>query len=606
EAGMAPMPPLRAVLLGGDRIDPGLRDRLRAQAPDCRFLALGGMTEAAVHSTLLEVDRADPAWTCVPWGRPLPGVRCRVVDAQERDRPDLVPGELWVGGAGLARGHRGAPEAADRFVTREGRRWYRTGDLARYTPDGTLEFLGRADHQVKIGGHRIEPGEVEAALAARPGVARAVAAVLTAPAPRLAAVVEPRAAGPADALARAAAERARTLLPPAMLPDPVLAVAAVPLTANGKPDRAAVARLLRDRTADRPRPAEPPRGEAEELVARVWAGLLGTAEPARTDSFFALGGDSLLATRAVAELRRLGRPAAGVSDLFAHPVLADYAARLPAADGADAAAPPEEQRIEHDPHRRYDPFPPTDVQRAYLTGRSPDFALGGVGTHHYTEFDGPDLDVPRLERALDRLVARHDMLRAMFDPDGRQRVLPQAPPVRVPVVRAAPGRGPAALRELRDTMSHRVSDPGRWPLFELRAVRYTDEGGAERVRLAVSLDYLVLDALSIMTFYTELDRLYRDPDAALEPVEVTFRDYLTRLRPDPHRRDRDREHWRRRLAELPPAPALPLAADPAQTTAPRFTRRADRLAPREWAALTDLARTAGITPSALLLACYGE
>src|SRR5690606_41476559 len=85
-AGMAPMPPLRAVLLGGDRIDPGLRDRRRAQAPDCRFLALGGMTEAAVHSTLLEVDRADPAWTCVPWGRPLPGVRCRVVDAQERKR----------------------------------------------------------------------------------------------------------------------------------------------------------------------------------------------------------------------------------------------------------------------------------------------------------------------------------------------------------------------------------------------------------------------------------------------------------------------------------------------------------------------------------------
>ncbi|WP_026123000.1 non-ribosomal peptide synthetase, partial [Nocardiopsis halotolerans] len=278
ESGMAPMPPLRAVLLGGDRVDPGLRERLRALAPGCRFLALGGMTEAAIHSTLLEVDRADPSWPCVPWGRPLPGVLCRVVDAQGRDRPDLVAGELWVGGAGLARGYRGAPEAtADRFVTHEGRRWYRTGDLARYAPDGTLEFLGRADHQVKVNGVRVETGEVEAALTAHPDVSAAVAVVLPTPAPRLAAAVTPRrrgrtaaggaerstpgetgrTTGPADAtvpsgegtvlavdpdaLAEEAAGHARALLPTAMLPDPVLTLDAIPLTPNGKPDRPAVA-----------------------------------------------------------------------------------------------------------------------------------------------------------------------------------------------------------------------------------------------------------------------------------------------------------------------------------------------------------------------------
>jgi amino acid adenylation domain-containing protein len=380
----------------------------------------------------------------------------------------------------------------------------------------------------------------------------------------------------------------------------VLALDAIPLTPNGKPDRAAVARLLREHLAGAPRTGEPPAGEAENRVARVWADLLGSGPVSRTDSFFALGGDSLLATRVVAALRALGHADAGVSDLFAHPVLADFAARLPARGEAVG-----DQRIVPDPDARHEPFPPTGVQRAYLTGRSPDFALGGVGTYHYTEFDGADVDLRRLEHALDRLVTRHDMLRAVFDADGDQRVLPAVPPVRVPVTEADPDDPDTALAELREAMSHQVLDPGRWPLFDVRAVRYTRDG-AERVRLGVGLDYLVLDALSIMTLYTELDRLYREPDAVLDPVGVTFRDYLTQVRTDPGRERRDRAYWRERVADLPAAPALPLRTDPADIDRPRFTRRADRLAPEEWDALTALARTAGITPSTLLLACYGE
>ncbi|WP_017589679.1 non-ribosomal peptide synthetase [Nocardiopsis ganjiahuensis] len=601
ESGTAPMPPLRAVLLGGDRIAPALAGRLRAQAPECRFLALGGMTEAAVHSTLLEVDEADPSWSCVPWGRPLPGVSCRVVDALGRDRPDLVPGELWVAGAGLARGYRGAPElTAERFVTSRGQRWYRTGDLARHTPDGSLEFLGRNDHQVKVNGVRVETGEVEAALTAHPDVSAAVAVVLESPAPRLAAVVVPREAlrnGTADA----AAKHTHTLLPQAMVPDPVLELPELPLSPNGKPDRAAVTRHLRDHLSGGTGRHEPPRGETEALVARVWSELLEAPEPARTDSFFTLGGDSLLATRAVAALRRAGHPGARVSRLFAHPVLQDFAATL--TERGETAV---DQRVRHDADTRYDPFPATGVQRAYLTGRSPDFTLGGVGTYHYTEFDGEDVDLRRVEHALDRLVVRHDMLRAVFDGDGNQRVLPGAPPVRIPVTDAREQRDPGpALEAFRDTMAHQVLDPTRWPLFDVRALRYTREG-VERVRLGVGLDYLVLDALSIMTLYTELDLLYREPDARLEPVDVTFRDYLTQVGTDPGAEERARHYWRERITELPPAPDLPLRVDPAEIERPRFTRRSRRLAPQEWSALTELARTVGITPSALLLACYGE
>ena len=604
EAGAAPMPPLRAVLLGGDRIAPDLVHRLRSRLPDCRFLALGGMTEAAIHSTLLEVDDTDPSWACVPWGRPLPGVSCRVVDVQGRDRPDLVPGELWVAGPGLARGYRGAPEpTAERFVRSRGLRWYRTGDLARHTPDGSLEFLGRADHQVKVNGVRVETGEVEAALTAHPDVATAVAVVLDGPAPRLSAAVVPHKAdgsGTADRT-ETFAGHLRSLLPPAMIPEPVLELPELPLTLNGKPDRSAVARLLRGHLSGGTGRHETPRGLTENLVARLWSELLDTPTPARTDSFFTLGGDSLLATRAVAALRSAGHPGARVSRLFAHPVLKDFAATLTERGRITA-----EQLIHHDAATRYDPFPATGVQRAYLTGRSPDFTLGGVGTYHYTEFDGDDIDLRRVEHALDRLVARHDMLRAVFDGDGNQRVLPGAPPVRIAVTDARAQQDPEpALAAFRETMAHQVLDPARWPLFDVRALRYTRRG-IERVRLGVGLDYLVLDALSIMTLYTELDLLYREPDARLEPVDVTFRDYLTQIAADPEAEDRAREYWRERITELPPAPSLPLRVDPAEIERPRFTRRSRRLEPREWNALTELARTVGITPSTLLLACYGE
>uniref|UniRef100_UPI001041775A non-ribosomal peptide synthetase n=1 Tax=Candidatus Protofrankia californiensis TaxID=1839754 RepID=UPI001041775A len=184
---------LRVALLGGDWVGTHLPALLARHAPTCRFVALGGTTETAIHSTICEVTEpagVPPHWRAVPYGTPLRGVTCRVVDEQGRDRPDWVPGELWIGGLGVARGYRGDPQrTADRFVEYRGTRWYRTGDMARYWPDGTLEFLGRRDGQVKVRGFRIELAEVEAAFTRQPGVHRAVAVVIGGDSPRLATAV---------------------------------------------------------------------------------------------------------------------------------------------------------------------------------------------------------------------------------------------------------------------------------------------------------------------------------------------------------------------------------------------------------------------------------
>ncbi|MEV6318359.1 amino acid adenylation domain-containing protein [Streptomyces sp. NPDC051776] len=600
-------PSLRLVMLGGDWVGLDQPSRLRSLVPGCRFVALGGMTEAAIHSTVFEVDEVGGDWQSIPYGVPLRNMRARVVDERGRDCPDHVPGELWVGGPGVATGYRGDPERTrDRFTEYNGERWYRTGDLARYRPDGVLEFLGRADHQVKIRGHRIELGEVEAALESHPGVLHAVAAVVGTPARRLAAVVSPgtpdalcpdNALNP-DALRAWAAAR----LPSYMLPEHVTIRGTMPLTAHGKLDRSAVATLLDDATRERTE-LQAPSGPVEEAVARLWSDLLGRPEVGRQDNFFALGGDSLVATRMIARLRADGMTGAGVAELFSTPVLRDFAAllascpleeRLPGATAASA-----------DTEHAHEPFALTDVQAAYLTGRQRDFTLGGVGTWHYSEFDGPDVDLGRLECAWRTLVQRHPMLRAVVV-DHMQRVLEVVPEWSIPVTEAGPRDTVRALSELREAMSHQVRDPARWPLFDIRAVRYPDASGVPRTRVGIGVDYLVLDALSIMTLYRELNLLYADPDSELPPVDLTFREYLSRLPYDPERAGQAHEHWGRRLDELPPAPALPFRQDPALLAAPRFTRRQTRIDAQTWRAVKSRAADHGLTPSTVLLAAYGE
>ncbi|WP_433624985.1 amino acid adenylation domain-containing protein [Nocardia sp. CA-120079] len=314
---------LRAVTLGGDWVGADLARRLARQVPGCRFSGLGGATETSIHNTICEVADPPEHWATVPFGVPLRNVRCRVVNSAGRDCPDWVPGEFWVGGANVAAGYRNDPErTAQRFVVHDDLRWYRTGDMARYWPDGTIEFLGRADHQVQIRGYRVELGEVESGLRTAPGVRHAVAAVVGKGAPKLVAAVSGEVGSAEDIVAAV-----RDVLPGYMIPTRIDIFEQMPLTDNGKLDRRAVAALLEPDASEAVDAR--PRTPLEAALATIVAEVLGTERIGVHDDFFGAGGDSVLATTAVARIREwLEVDHALVADLLVGRTVAGLAGRL--------------------------------------------------------------------------------------------------------------------------------------------------------------------------------------------------------------------------------------------------------------------------------------
>ncbi|WP_102417103.1 non-ribosomal peptide synthetase [Mycobacterium sp. 4858] len=335
EVGRGRLSSVRVIPTGGDWVRPEVARRLKAEAPNLRFAGLGGATETPVHNTIFEVDDPDELptdWAALPYGVPLANNACRVVDDAGDDCPDWVAGELWVSGRGIARGYRGRPElTAERFVEHAGRTWYRTGDLARYWPDGTLEFVGRADHRVKIAGYRVELGEIEAALRRLPGVAIAVAAVLPGSGGS-----EVLAAAVRRESAELTAERIRELMgefvPAHMVPRHVALVERIPFTDAGKIDRRAVARDLGVAVSLSGQPGyRAPSTPLESALAALLGELLGAERVGRDDDFFALGGDSVLATQAVGRIRTwLDTPNVMVADVFATRTVAALADLLAA------------------------------------------------------------------------------------------------------------------------------------------------------------------------------------------------------------------------------------------------------------------------------------
>jgi len=601
--------PVRRVVLGGEEARRRDAERFLERFPEDAVFVNGlGPTESTLALQFFFDRAGELPRGPLPVGYPVPGTEVLLLTATGEQVAPYGVGEIVLRGPALALGYWRRPEAtAAAFLPDpdggEGR-VYRTGDLGRRRPDGSLEFIGRRDFQVKIRGHRIELGEIESILGRHAGVREAVVlAREDAPGDRrLVAYVVPAqaAAAPADDELRG---WLRDRLPDPMVPAAFVTVERLPLTPSGKVDRRALP------APGIPRPADqgfaPPRTALEELLVELWSQMLRAGRVGVHDDFFSLGGHSLAAIQLLASVRQALGVEVPLYRLFAAPTVAGLARTIAALRGeAETAERPPLPALVPDPARLHEPFPLTDLQQAYWLGRTGAFELGNVSAHIYREIEFVGLDVERLGRAWQRVIDRHPALRTVILPDGRQQVLPGVPPYRIEVMdlRSLPTAG----AEL-DGVRRRLADHGprldTWPLFELRA-SLLDEG---RVRLHFSLSLVVCDAYSARLVVRELIGLYGDPEAPLPPVAVTPRDYVLALQDlqESETYQRSLGYWRSRLASLPPSPDLPLAKNPA-SVASRFVRRRGSLDPAEWRRFKSRASQAGLTSTAALATLFAE
>ena len=264
----------------------------------------------------------------------------------------------------------------------------------------------------------------------------------------------------------------------------------------------------------------------------------------------------------------------------------------------------ERPQVIADRDNRQAPFPLTDVQNAYLLGRQSSFGYGNVACHGYLELSWPRLDPLRVEQAWNRLIARHDMLRAVIASEGSQRVLADVAHYAVAVqdLRGATGEAhQQAVQQIRQTMEQKLYPTEQWPLFELRLSR-SDSADT----LHFSMDSLIADWASAQLLFNELELLLQAPDTPLPPLDITFRDYLLAERGllEGSRHQRDREYWLARVDELPAAPQLPSPLTTEDDTAPSFRRHRAQLDHQQWTALKNVASAQGLTPSIVVLAAY--
>ncbi|MEU5844166.1 amino acid adenylation domain-containing protein [Rhodococcus sp. NPDC047139] len=574
---------LRTVAIGGEAWPVDTAERW---APGRTLLNVYGPTETTVLATSSRPFAPGDRLTI---GTGLVGVTAVVLSERLRPVPEGVTGELYLGGQGVARGYLDAPAlTADRFVANPfgHGRLYRTGDLVRWTGRGdgqTLEFVGRSDHQVKIRGFRIELGEIDATLQAHPEIGTAVTVVHG---DTLATYVHSR---DSRIDPREIREWAAQRLPRHMVPATVTVLDALPLTSTGKIDRAALPEPEVAATG-----TDGYRSTTEELVAGIVADLLGLPGASGSDDFFAVGGNSLLATQLAARLRSLaGRPV-GVRDIFEHPTVTELA-RLLTAESTGEHLP----LVHVDDDHADAPLAPAQ-QRMWLLNRFDvaDRVDGGDHIAFTVDLDA-DTDLDAVRAAAATVLARHESLRTVFpdSPSGpRQQVLPTVT-LDLEPVEAVADRD-AQLAELARARFDLTVDP------PIRTRLFRAESG---YLLVVVINHIAADGLSLLPLGRDAVAAYRAHRDG-QPLElpapaVTYRDYARWHRAvlgdenDPESlAARQLAYWKRTLADAPPLLALP-------TDRPRTgvrvgsAGRAEFAIPAEMhAAIDKLARAHDVTP----------
>ncbi len=608
EAAVTNCKSLQHVFCGGEVLSAHLQERFYARL-GAELHNLYGPTEVSIDATSWDCEHGRARRT-VPIGRPIANMQTYVLDEHLQPVPVGVVGELYVGGVGLGRGYLNRPElTAEKFIpnpmSADGARLYRTGDLVLYRADRSIEYVGRSDSQVKVRGFRIELGEIETVLSRHQSVREAVV---------LAREDEP---GEKRLVAYVVGEQGhevqttelrshlRTALPDYMIPSTFCVLDRLPLNANGKLDR----RALPAPGHERPELEYAfiaPRTLPEELLAEIWAQVLGVERVGVHDNFFDLGGHSLLATQIIARAREVFRQELPLRSLFEHPTIAGLAAHVAAVmqPGRDR----EELPIERVARTEDLPLSFTQQRLWLLEQLSPGSAVYNLST--VLRLNGP-LDTAALEKSLSEIVRRHEVLRTSFPVRAGQPVQLIAPPQHLSLPlhdlrHLADEQLEAETARLTHEVSRQPFDLARGPLLRTSLLRLRDE---EHLAL-VTFHHIISDGWSMGRLVDEVAALYtafsEQQPSPLAELPIQYADYAVWQRQwlQGERLDAQLAYWQRQLGGTLPVLDLPTDRPRPAVQSFRGANQWLHLPEELTAALKKLCLQEGVTLYMMLLAAF--
>ncbi len=393
-------------------------------------------------------------------------------------------------------------------------------------------------------------------------------------------------------------------LPEYMVPKVYKFLNKLPTSRNGKLDRKALRALVDiSKVTVKGREAET---SSEKKLLDIWKKIFDNENIGIEDNYFALGGDSLVATRLVTEIGNAFEKKISIAKIFEKPTVKELAAELESLGTYESSK--DLREVPADPENMNEPFPLTDVQYAYWIGRNGLYDLGGVATHCYFELEAEKLSFDKVQNSFNELIKKHAMMRVVISSDGMQRILSESEvsdyEIKIYDISSfAKNEQDAALEEKRKAMSHQVIDVEKWPLFDVQITKKSDESSV----IHVSFDNIIFDGWSMFHILNEWAEAYRGT-LAEERIDFSFRDYVLEIerQKQTDKYFEDEKYWIERLEDFSAAPQLPLIKKESEVKEQKFSRRNSRLSKEEWRGLKKYAKKIKVTPSVLLISAYAE
>lgn len=596
-------------LCGGEALN---KDLAKVMNHVCKkVFNMYGPTETTVWSLMYQLKGEEPE---VYIGKPVGNTTVYILDSNNKLVPPGVRGRLYIGGAGVSKGYLNNPDETDkRFIDNpfgDGRLFY-TGDIAKCHGDGTYEYCGRDDQQVKIRGYRIETKEIELCLKRQEMIENCavVAANGCSGAKVLAAYIQ-LAKGVTE---KPAIQELRNLireeLPEYMVPSVFVFLEKIPVTYNLKIDRKKLMELKIEEESEVT--YEVPQNRMQKMLAAIWEQAMQKDRIGIKDDFYCIGGHSL----SMIKIKELVYKKTGfsmpLSWVSKYPTIERMAEQLQLSERNEFVREEEAVKKEvvavADKEHLYDSFDLTQVQTAYWVGRYSKSGLGGISTHIYRETTVKDLQTEKFEEAVNMVIARHDMLRAIILEDGKQQIQKTVPHFAVKrycFTQSSSEEADEGLQQVRDELEKQVFDPDKWPMFDVRLSQMPD--GVSRIHM--SFDCLIGDARSFQIILKELAVCYAGRQDELKNLEYSFRDYVITSKQlmNGEAYQKAKKYWMDKLPLIPDKPLLPQRCNKASIHKPTFARKSLRLDREQYQKLKDMAEQNHVTKTVVLLTAFSE